>query len=59
MEVKIKKLDAELGAFKSQMSKLRDGPGKVSPQPPFPRDLYSLQWYEGELTISRRSNNEH
>ena len=30
MEVKIKKLDAELGAFKAQMSKLRDGPGKVS-----------------------------
>ena len=30
IEVKIKKLDAELGAFKTQMSKLRDGPGKVS-----------------------------
>ena len=29
IEVKIKKLDAELGAFKTQMSKLRDGPGKV------------------------------
>jgi hypothetical protein len=28
--VKIKKLDAELGAFKSQMAKLRDGPGKVN-----------------------------
>lgn len=30
IEVKVKKLDAELGAFKAQMSKLRDGPGKVS-----------------------------
>jgi hypothetical protein len=30
IEVKIKKLDAELGAFKSQMAKLREGPGKVS-----------------------------
>jgi hypothetical protein len=29
IEVKIKKLDAELGAFKAQMAKLRDGPGKV------------------------------
>lgn len=29
IEVKIKKLDAELGAFKTQMAKLRDGPGKV------------------------------
>lgn len=32
--MKIKKLDAELGAFKNQMAKLRDGPGKVnSPLP--------------------------
>jgi charged multivesicular body protein 5 len=29
VEVKIKKLDAELGAFKAQMAKLREGPGKV------------------------------
>ena len=27
--MKIKKLDAELGAFKTQMAKLREGPGKV------------------------------
>lgn len=32
VEVKIKKLDAELGAFKQQMAKLRDGPGKVGYQ---------------------------
>ena len=30
IEVKIKKLDAELSAFKQQMAKLREGPGKVS-----------------------------
>ncbi len=30
VEVKIKKLDAELSAFKAQMAKLREGPGKVS-----------------------------
>lgn len=29
VEVKIKKLDAELGRYKEQMSKLRNGPGKV------------------------------
>lgn len=30
IEVKIKKLDGELGRYKEQMSKLRNGPGKVS-----------------------------
>lgn len=29
IEVKIKKLDGELGRYKEQMSKLRNGPGKV------------------------------
>jgi charged multivesicular body protein 5 len=29
IEVKIRKLDAELGRYKEQMSKLRNGPGKV------------------------------
>ena len=29
IEVKIKKLDAELGRYKEQMSRLRAGPGKV------------------------------
>lgn len=29
IEVKIKKLDGELGRYKEQMSKLRPGPGKV------------------------------
>jgi charged multivesicular body protein 5 len=30
IEVKIKKLDGELGRYKDQMSKLRNGPGRVS-----------------------------
>ena len=29
IEVKVKKLDGELSRYKEQMSKLRDGPGKV------------------------------
>ena len=29
IEVKVKKLDAELARYKDQMSKLRNGPGKV------------------------------
>ena len=31
IEVKIKKLEAELVRYKEQMSKLRNGPGKVCP----------------------------
>lgn len=31
IEVKVKKLDSELGRYKEQMSKLRNGPGKVYP----------------------------
>jgi hypothetical protein len=30
IEVKVKKLDGELARYKEQMSKLRNGPGKVS-----------------------------
>lgn len=29
VEVKIRKLDAELGRYRDQMKKMRDGPGKV------------------------------
>ncbi|KAF8897753.1 Snf7-domain-containing protein [Infundibulicybe gibba] len=32
IEVKIKKLDAELGRYKEQMSKIRNGPGKAAIQ---------------------------
>lgn len=30
VEVKVRKLDAELGRYRDQMKKMRDGPGKVS-----------------------------
>ena len=30
IEVKVKKLDGELARYKDQMSKLRNGPGKVT-----------------------------
>jgi hypothetical protein len=33
VEVKIKKLDGELARYKEQMSKLRNGPGKVRSAP--------------------------
>jgi len=32
IEVKVKKLDAELGRYKEQMAKLRNGPGKDAVQ---------------------------
>lgn len=35
VQVKIRKLDAELTRYRDQMKKLRDGPGKVGS--PFPR----------------------
>ena len=34
VEVKIKKLDGELARYKEQMSRLRNGPGKVRLSPP-------------------------
>lgn len=30
IQVKVKKLDGELGKYRDQMKKMRDGPGKVS-----------------------------
>ena len=40
IEVKIKKLDGELARYKEQMSRLRNGPGKVSTRPsPFSRSI--------------------
>lgn len=35
IEVKVKKLDGELARYKEQMSKLRNGPGKVSSKLPY------------------------
>ncbi|ORY24750.1 Snf7 family, partial [Naematelia encephala] len=49
IEVKIKKLDAELGAFKAQMAKLRDGPGKSAIQQRALRTLKQKKMYEGQL----------
>jgi len=41
IEVKVRKLDGELARYKEQMSKLRNGPGKVSYNPEYmvPFDL--------------------
>ncbi|KAK1922564.1 Snf7 family [Papiliotrema laurentii] len=49
VEVKIKKLDAELGAFKAQMAKLRDGPGKNAIQQRALRTLKQKRMYENQL----------
>ncbi|KAK4687638.1 charged multivesicular body protein 5, partial [Tremellales sp. Uapishka_1] len=49
IEVKVKKLDAELGVFKSQMAKLRDGPGKSAIQQRALRTLKQKRMYEGQL----------
>ncbi|KAI9636715.1 putative charged multivesicular body protein 5 [Dioszegia hungarica] len=49
IEVKIKKLDAELGVFKGQMAKLRDGPGKAAVQQRALRTLKQKRMYEGQL----------
>ena len=43
IEVKIRKLDGELGRYKEQMAKLRPGPGKVLHHSPL----------LGPLTIAR------
>jgi len=49
IEVKIKKLDAELSAFKAQMAKLREGPGKAAIQQRALRTLKQKRMYEGQL----------
>lgn len=49
MEVKIRKLDAELGTFKAQMAKMRDGPGKTAVQQRALRTLKQKRMYEGQL----------
>lgn len=32
IEVKVKKLDGELGRYKDQLTRLKPGPGRVSPR---------------------------
>ncbi|KAF7290999.1 Vacuolar protein sorting-associated protein 60 [Mycena chlorophos] len=49
IEVKIKKLDAELGRYKEQMAKLRSGPGKNAIQQRALRTLKQKKLYEGQL----------
>ncbi|TFK55539.1 vacuolar protein sorting-associated protein 60 [Heliocybe sulcata] len=49
IEVKIKKLDGELGRYKDQMSKLRNGPGKDAIQQRALRTLKQKRMYEGQL----------
>ncbi|KAJ7590678.1 vacuolar protein sorting-associated protein 60 [Mycena floridula] len=49
IEVKIKKLDAELGRYKEQMSKLRNGPGKAAIQQRALRTLKQKKMYEGQM----------
>jgi charged multivesicular body protein 5 len=41
IEVKIRKLDAELTRYRDQMAKMREGPGKVS-YPTAPRSLHGF-----------------
>lgn len=49
MEVKIRKLDAELIRYKENMKKLRDGPGKTAMQQRAMRVLKQKKLYEGQL----------
>ncbi|KAG9294294.1 hypothetical protein G9A89_021653 [Geosiphon pyriformis] len=48
VEVKIKKLDAELAKYKDQMKKLRDGPGKNAIKAKAMRVLKQKKLYEGQ-----------
>jgi len=49
IEVKVKKLDAELGRYKEQMSKLRAGPGKNAVQQRALRTLKQKRMYEEQI----------
>ncbi|THH07680.1 hypothetical protein EW145_g3213 [Phellinidium pouzarii] len=49
VEVKVKKLDAELGRYKEQMSKLRNGPGKSAIEQRALRTLKQKKMYESQL----------
>lgn len=49
LEVKLKKLDAELSVFKNQMSKMREGPGKAAVQQRALRVLKQKRMYENQL----------
>jgi len=49
IEVKVKKLDAELARYKEQMSKLRNGPGKNAIQQRALRTLKQKKMYESQM----------
>ncbi|KAF8076617.1 vacuolar protein sorting-associated protein 60 [Lyophyllum atratum] len=49
IEVKVRKLDAELGRYKEQMSKLRNGPGKNAIQQRALRTLKQKRMYEAQI----------
>ncbi|KAF8646407.1 hypothetical protein AX16_007272 [Volvariella volvacea WC 439] len=49
IEVKIKKLDGELGRYKEQMSKMRNGPGKNAIQQRALRTLKQKKMYEAQI----------
>lgn len=49
LEVKLRKLDAELSVFKNQMSKMREGPGKAAVQQRALRVLKQKRMYENQL----------
>lgn len=50
IEVKIKKLDAELGRYKEQMGKMRPGPGKNAVQQRALRTLKQKKMYENQIS---------
>ncbi|KAG5652662.1 hypothetical protein H0H81_004154 [Sphagnurus paluster] len=49
IEVKVRKLDAELVRYKEQMSKLRNGPGKDAIQQRALRTLKQKRMYEAQI----------
>jgi len=49
IEVKIRKLDGELSRYKEQMSKLKNGPGKVAIQQRALRTLKQRKMYEAQI----------
>ncbi|KAG6817835.1 hypothetical protein H0H87_001667 [Tephrocybe sp. NHM501043] len=49
LEVKVRKLDAELARYKEQLSKLRNGPGKNAVQERAMRTLKQKRLYEGQI----------
>ncbi|KAH0587817.1 Charged multivesicular body protein 5 [Termitomyces sp. J132] len=49
IEVKVKKLDAELARYKEQLSKLRNGPGKNAVQQRALRTLRQKKLYENQI----------